>query len=138
MAGIPIPEAARVLGIRPGTLARWVKQGAPCVQRGRRGRGHALLVDVEQVLQWRGAAAADALVLELATALPEVLAGAAAEAHRLTDGPCKTAAAGVLAGCWYLSATAVLDLLRQRCPSVGEVRSLPEEIERLQKIGKNV
>ncbi len=133
-----IDAAAQALGVRSGTVRRWVREGCPTVCPGRRGRGHALLVDVEAVRTWRGADVGDALVLELAAALPEVLAGAAAEAHRLTDGPCKTAAAGVLAGAWYLSVSAALDLLRQRCASVGEVRSLPEQIQRLQKIGKSV
>lgn len=135
---LTVTEAARALGIKPGTLARWVRDGAPVVQRGRRGRGCALLVDLDAVRRWRGADERDALILELAQALPEVLACAVAEAHRLTDGPHKTAAAGVLAGCWYLSATAVLDLLRKRCASVAEIEALPEQVQRLQKIAKSV
>lgn len=137
-AGIPVTEAAQVLGIRPGTLARWVREGCPVVQRGRRGRGCALLIDPEAVRRWRGATAVDAVLLELAGALPEVLAAAAENAHRLTDGPHKVAAAGVLAGAWYLMACAGVDLLRQRCPSVPEVRAIPAPVARLQKIAKGL
>lgn len=136
---LPIPEAARELGVKPGTLRRWVAEGCPIVQRGRRGRGCALLLDPDAVRRWRGADQRDALILEIAQALPEVLAGAADQASRLTEGPHKRAVAGALAGAWYLGASAVLDHLRTLCPAVPEVtRPLPESIERLQKIAKSL
>ena len=139
MPALPVTEAARELGIRPGTLRRWVAEGCPIVQRGRRGRGCALLVDVDAVRRWRGADQRDALILSLAQALPGVLAGTAEEASRLTEGPHKHAVAGALAGAWYLGASAVLDCLRAHCPAVPEVkRPLPETIERLQKIAKSL
>ena len=138
MPALPVTEAAQALGIRPGTLLRWTREGAPVVQRGRRGRGCALLIDVEAVRRWRGADERDALLLALAQALPEVLAGAVEHAHQMTDGPHKRASAGVLAGAWYLAATAVLDRLREQCAAVPEVRTIPAPIERLRKIGNNV
>lgn len=55
MIGLPIPEAAEVLGIREGTLVHWLRIGAPVAVRGRRGRGHATRVDPTAVLAWREA-----------------------------------------------------------------------------------
>ncbi len=127
-----------MLGVRPGTLARWVREGAPCVQRGRRGRGNALLIDPDAVRTWLGADTADALILELAATFPDVLATAAGDAFHLIEGPHKRATAGALAGAWFLAASAVLDHLRQRCASVGEIQALPDEVQRLQKIAKGV
>lgn len=137
MTAQSIVEAAQALGVRPGTLKRWCRQGAPVVQRGRRGRGCALLVDPAAVRQWLGADARDALLLELANELPYAMADAAIEALRLVEGPHKRSTAGVLAGTWYLSAAAVLDLLRDRCPSIPEIGAIPEPIERLRKIARN-
>lgn len=135
---MPLADAAQVLGVRPGTLARWVREGCPVVQRGRRGRGCALLVSVDQVQAWRGADAADALAMELAAAAPELLANSMLQALQQAEGIDKRKLANVLCGAWYVAACSLLDNLRARCPSVPEINGpLPEPVERLRKIGKS-
>jgi hypothetical protein len=52
MAGLPIHEAARELGVSVPTLRRWVAQGAPTVRAGWVGRGNGSRVHVEAVRQW--------------------------------------------------------------------------------------
>lgn len=131
-----VEAAARELGIRPGTLRRWVREGCPIVQRGRRGRGLALVVDVAAVRLWREASERDAAILELAGLVPEVLAAQLHEAWRLAEGMDKRRLAAVLAGGWYLAASGVLDRLRERNCAVPEIEALPEAIGRLQKIAR--
>jgi hypothetical protein len=114
---------------------RWVREGAPVVQRGRRGRGCALLVDPAAVRRWRGADARDAVVMALAQVVPEILATATQDALQRTEGPHKRALAGCMVAAWYLGASAVLDHLRGIVAEVPEVTApLPEPIERLRKI----
>lgn len=138
-SAVPIHEAARQLGVRPGTVARWVSEGCPVVQRGRRGRGCALLLDVDQVRRWTGADARDAAILELAAAAPELLANSMLQALQQAEGIDKRKLANVLCGAWYVAACSLLDHLRARCPSVPEINGpLPEPVERLRKIGKSV
>lgn len=136
MSGLPIAAAAEELGISPSTLRRWItSSGAPVVRRGRQGRGNATLVDIEAMRIWREGGEA-AICLELAAAVPDLIAAAMDEALRLSDGPHKIALAGALAGGWYLAATAVVDYLRERCGAVGELTAIPSEIQRLRKIAK--
>lgn len=132
---LPIEQAAEVLGLSPGQLRRLVAAGAPCARQGQRGRGRVMLVDPQAVRAWTGASARDALVLELASLLPEVLARAIEDAFRLTDGPHKRAVAGALVGTWNLANGSLLDVLRELCPSVPEASDqLPGQIEQLKKI----
>lgn len=140
MTALPVTEAASELGVKPGTLRRWVAEGCPIVQRGRRGRGCALLIDPDAVRRWRGADQRDALILEIAQALPEVLAGAADGLFKLIEGdPAKRRMAGLLAAGWEVGASAVLDRLREHCPSVpGLADQHPDAIQRLQKIAKSL
>jgi len=135
---LPVLTAAAELGVPPGTLRRWVREGAPVVFRGRRGRGQALLVDPEAVRRWRVAGEREQIALELAGQVPEILAKAAADSLQLAQGLDKARLAGVLAGSWYLSASAVLDHLRAICPAVpfAEAMPMPAEIERLRKIAR--
>lgn len=50
----PIPEAAAALGVHPGTVNRWLADGAPVYQRGQRGGGgKKTLVLVEDLQAWR-------------------------------------------------------------------------------------
>lgn len=133
MTGLPVAAAARELGIKSGTLRRWIRQGCPA-QHGRRGRGHATSVDPEQVRAWRGADPRGAAVMEIADTLPEVLACAITESHRLAAGVDKRQLAGILAATWAMVTTAALDHLRELNPHVPEVGTLPDEIERLRKI----
>lgn len=136
MTALTVSAAARVLGVPPGTLRRWIRQGCPTVDRGQKGRGHACLVDVEAVLAWRRASRSDALILELAGELPNVLAAASLQAFTQIAGNDKPRMAGVLAGTWYLMASATLDYLRAKCPEVPEISSIPPEVGRLQKIAR--
>lgn len=134
---LTLPEAAHHLGIPIGTLRRWVREGCPVVLRGHRGRGHACMVDVEAVRQWRESSQPDALLLEIASALPEVLARAMEKAWKLSEGADKRRLAGVLAGSWYVAASEVLDYLRDKHPAIPDVGpALPDQIERLRKIAR--
>ncbi|KAF1721963.1 terminase small subunit [Pseudoxanthomonas wuyuanensis] len=134
--GLPIGTAAQQLGIAPGTLRRWVREGCPVAARGRRGRGHAVLIDPDAVLQWRGAGERERLLLELAGAIPGLLAEAAVESLRQAEGLDKRRLAGTLAATWYLSTTTLLDHLRMTCPAVPDLAEVPEQIERLKKIAR--
>ena len=134
---LPVPAAAHRLGVKPGTLRRWIRRGCPTVSPGRKGRGHACLVNLSDVQQWLKADQSDALLLELASALPEVMATASAEAWRQIEGSDKRRLAGILAATWYVLSCAVLDHLRAKCPEIPEVApTLPEPIERLRKIAQ--
>jgi hypothetical protein len=134
--GLPLSDAARVLGVAPSTLRRWVREGAPVLRRGRRGRGHSLLLDPGAVQQWRGAGELQAFVATLASEIPHLLADAMADAHRQVEGADKRRAAGLMAASWYRCATAVLDRLREQQDDVPELTQIPEPIERLQKIAR--
>lgn len=136
MTGLPIAQAARAMGERPGTVRRWVREGCPVTRRGARGRGRATELDPDEVRRWRQADAREAVVLELAGHLPEMLAVATAESWRLATGIDKRRLAGVLCALWYLCSTAILDRLREQCPSVPDLTRLPERIEALQKIAR--
>ncbi|CAD0328112.1 hypothetical protein CFBP7900_17650 [Xanthomonas hortorum pv. carotae] len=136
MHGVPLDRAAATLGVPTGTLRRWVRQGCPVVQRGQRGRGNAALVDPEQVLEWRQAGERQQIYLELASAVPAVIAHAACDSLRQANGIDKKRLAGVQAATWYVATNAVLDHLRERCPAVPELAIVPDEIEQLRKIAR--
>jgi len=91
---------------------------------------------VDAVLAWRRASRSDALILELAGELPNVLAAASLQAFAQIEGSDKPRMAGVLAGVWYVAACTVLDHLRAKCPEVPEISSIPPEVERLRKIAR--
>ena len=95
MIPVPVPDAAARLGIRPGTLRRWLRQGCPIARRGSRGRGRAVLVDPDAVRAWRAAVEQGdtgraRLLAELENMVPELVADAAlhalAEASPGTQG----------------------------------------------------
>lgn len=131
---LPLAQAARALNVPTGRLRRWVREGCPVAARGGRGRGNPLLVDPAKVLEWREANDRDQTILEVAAAVPEILAAAAVEGWIRADGFNKRALAGFAAASWYVSTTAVLDNLRQQCPAVPELTQLPAGIERLRKV----
>lgn len=135
-AGLALVDAARALGVRKGTLRRWVREGCPVVSRGRRGRGHALRVDPAAVRQWRGVGERERAILELADALPRLTAQATFKAFQLTEGLDKRRLAGAMAATWYANALCMLDYLRGQCPAVPDVTTRPEEIENLLKIAR--
>ncbi|MEQ9002337.1 MAG: hypothetical protein RIE74_02110 [Pseudomonadales bacterium] len=122
----PVPEAAAELGIAPGTLKRWIAEGAPAARRGGRGRGNATLVDVAAVAAWRRGQGGEDALIALAGELPELLADGAYEAFKLADGPHKRALAGSLTAAWSLMLQAVLDRV-----SPNQARDSPEKIKRL-------
>lgn len=80
MTGLPLPAAARELGVSVPTLRRWLRQGAPQAARGRRGRGHAATIDPEQVRAWRAGARSGADAGRLLAVLSADAPGLAVEA----------------------------------------------------------
>jgi len=135
MTAVPLSVAASELGMRPGTLRRHIRAGCPAVH-GRRGRGHATLVDPEAARAWLAAGSGERAIVGLADELPRILARAAHEAWQLAEGIDKRRMAGVLAAAWYLSATQVLDYLRTLEPGIKDIDRLPEEIERMREIAR--
>jgi hypothetical protein len=134
---LPIADAAAVLGVPVGTLRRWCREGAPVARPGRRGRGHALLVDPAAVLAWRAADTRAATALEIAAVIPELLADAAAQAHCAVEGTDKRRAAGLFAGNWYVGSCALLDYLRATySAAVPDVEHKPDAIQRLEQIAR--
>lgn len=137
MAGcMPIPEAARAIGCKPGTLRRWIREGCPATH-GRRGRGHAAQVDPDQVRAWLGADARDRALREIAAALPDLIARAVVESWQQAEGVDKRRLAGLLCATWYVTAGRVSDYLRDMNPDIPRLSSTPDEIVRLRKIALN-
>lgn len=137
---IPLSDAADRLGVPVGTMRRWVRQGCPVAQPGRRGRGHAARVSLPAVRAWRDSQRADErLAAELASELPVVLAEAAFEGWRELSGPDKRRLAGLVAVVWLWLAEGALDHLRGRYPdaAIPHLNTRPEAIERLAKIAGN-
>jgi hypothetical protein len=134
MSAVTIRDAARALGVSAPTVRRWLRDGAPVLRRGGRGRGRVALLDVDALAAWRrmrdGGTAHDALVV-LAAEIPELVADAMHEAFVLVDGPHKRACAGALAGAGYLAIVALLDRMRRDDQRVPEVTTLPAKIDQL-------
>jgi hypothetical protein len=133
---IPLSQAAEALNVSTSTLDRWIRSGAPVSRRGGRGRGRCTLVDPQAIQAWRGLpAATDNTALRVfADQIPEIVAGAAFTAFMETTGPHKRAAAGVLAGTWFLVVTALHDHMRKQGVEIPEVKALPDKISHLRGI----
>jgi hypothetical protein len=86
VSAVPLADAARELGVPPGTMRRWIRRGCPVATRGRRGRGHAIQLDTDSERAWRVSSIADGVVLTFASAIPHLLADGAAESFRLVNG----------------------------------------------------
>lgn len=138
MTALPVDAAARELGVKIGTLRRWCREGCPTVRRGRRGRGHALLVDPEAVRQWRGADDREQALQKVAAAVPHILAGALYEVWRQAEGMDKRKLAIVTAASWDVSVSDLIDYLRSLESTIPETVEMPESIERLVKIARGV
>lgn len=136
MTAVPLPAAARDLGVSVPTLRRWLRQGAPQARRGRRGRGGYALVDPRALAAWRasGKASDDAAIIALASEVPELVADAVADAFRQTEGPHKRACAGTLAATWYVVTVALMDRLRRDVPELRDPDTVPREIDHLRSI----
>lgn len=130
-----LAAAAREIGVSTSTLRRWCAQGCPHIP-GRRGRGGAAQFDVELVRRWR---AGDESINYhgLAVELHKATAGALFEQWRAIEAPSKRRDAGLAAACWFIAATATVDVLRQRDPTIAEPH-LPDEIRRLRQIAHDV
>lgn len=131
MTALPLLAAAGELGISEPTLRRWIARGAPVAKRGRRGRGCETLVEVAAIAAWRGARPDE--LRALAGEIPELVSDACWEAFLLVEGPHRTAAAGVLAGTWYVVTTSLLDRLRAAGLKLEEP-AIPEKIDHLRAI----
>lgn len=132
MTAVPLPEAARALGLSTRQLERDIVAGAPVARRGSRGRGHATLVDVVALEAWRRSR--DDRLRMYAAELPELIAGAVWAAFVAETGPHKRALAGALASAWYQVSTAALDRARRDVPDLPELSALPEKITALRRI----
>jgi hypothetical protein len=60
-----VTAAAAALEVRPDTLRSWIRDGAPCVRQGGKGRGHGALVDPDRVRAWRDRVADGAPLVRL-------------------------------------------------------------------------
>ena len=129
MTALPVAAAAAELGVSERQLRRWLRDGAPQARRGGRGRGRAALVDPAAIDAWRRQGEAEAALRALAGEVPELVASAVFEAHRMTEGPHKRALAGALSAAWYLATLALLE----RLGAAGELVE-PEKIIRLRQI----
>ena len=133
----PLPQAARVLKVSVPTLRRWLREGAPQVRRGRRGRGGDTLVDVQAIAAWRACrhAPVDHAALRVfAAELPELVAHAISGAFERMDGLPKARMAGAMAGVWYAVTAALLDHLRTSAPTIPELATVPASMDRLRQI----
>lgn len=133
---LPIPEVAKLLGERPGTLRRWCREGMPH-QPGRKGRGCQTLIDVEIARHWRGAPLDERAMLALAGEIPGILSRSMLERWKQCEGPDKRRLAGLIAAVWYEASASVLNRLREDNGAVPDVRALPPEIEYLRKIARD-
>lgn len=135
MNPVPLPEAARALGITLARLRHWIGAGAPVAYQGN-GRGNRTLVCVDDIRKWRAADAEHRLLTKLAGQIPQVLADAIAESYAAAEGLNQQALARVLTATWYVAATRTLEALRERAPEIPEIVSLPDPITRLRTIAE--
>lgn len=132
---LPLAEAARELDVSEATLRRWIATGAPVAQRGRRGRGCRTLICPNAIRQWRAATGREQVLIELGSALPELLAESVAKSWQEAHGIDKRRLAGILSATWFVAASAVLEQLHRLHPAIApDPRTLPEPIRRLRKI----
>ena len=47
-----LSAASKILGVHPGTVRKWIRQGAPTLELGSVGRGHSSQVDPEAIRRW--------------------------------------------------------------------------------------
>lgn len=61
VSSVPLAQAAKQLHCHRSTISRWLKQGAPCLEEGRDGRGHSAIVNVDALMRWKAGKLAPAL-----------------------------------------------------------------------------
>lgn len=75
--GVPINKAARELKKSPSTIRRWIQRGCPCVSPGEVGRNKGAVLNLDDVMRWRGGGVApannDELLSRLAVALLDTI-----------------------------------------------------------------
>lgn len=124
-----VADIAAAFGVGERTVQNWITGGCPVIQRGRRGRGGAALLDLDAVAAWRGSqhdhSDDTAVVLEIASLLPAVLAEACAEAAARADGTHKRDLHGALAATWYLATTRTLQALCEKYPAAAHLLQGP-------------
>jgi len=140
-AAVTLAQAATELGISRRQLERDVRNGAPVAKHGRRGAGHTTLVYTDAVRAWRGARDSSTdgpCLLAFASEIPEIIAAAAHETFLAMTGPHKRATAAALAEFWYRASCALADRLRTNNPDVPEVVSIPDKIDTLRRISRDL
>ena len=147
MPAVPLREAAVALETSVSTLRRWIAQGAPVARRGRRGRRHRTLVEVEAINAWRRAGAAqtagdrdavkDAL-WRLGCEVPQLIADAVWDAWERMEGLPRAHLAGPMAATWYVVTSALLDRLGELGDTLFDIEpgAIPESIQQLRKIAQ--
>lgn len=139
---VKLVDACAPLGLKLGTLRRLIdKEGLPVVRRASAGggRGNTALLHLPTVRRWlaaqqQPAQPVEALLLQLASELPHVLAVALDDAARLVEGTHKRDLLRVLPGVWFLAATALRDHLSEHgCPEQRDLTraDLPPALARL-------
>lgn len=136
-----VKQAAAELNMKLGTLRRLIDEGMPTVRRASAGggRGQTTLLHLPTCRQWlaaqqQPAAPTEALLLQLASELPAVVAAGLDDAARLCDGPHKRDLLRVLPAIWWLVATTVRDHLTEHgCPPQRDLtkHDLPLALARL-------
>lgn len=135
---MPLKAAAVELGIRLGAMRRLVRDGAPVVRKGHRGRACSTLVDIDAIREWQRGGA-DAIVREVASALPLILAETMQDTFQQAVGHMSNAqAAALLSAAWLRSANAVNDYMQTHCAGIPNISAMPAEIDRLRKIAQNI
>ena len=130
---VKLSDAAISLGVSQAVLRRWLRDGAPVAVPGRKGRGCAMLLNVEDLAAWRDAQTANAQLMRLAGEVSEIVADAIYEVFLQAEGSHKRTLAGSLAACWYLVTTALHDRIRKSVP-VAEIQIIPAKIAQLRVI----
>ena len=108
MAALTIREAAARLKLSQRQLSYAISRGAPTVERGRKGRRHATLVDPEAMRRWFDARdPSNAQHRKLAADLIRDVAESIALQFRTQSGPHKPALLVNLLGSFYSTAAAI-------------------------------
>jgi hypothetical protein len=128
-----LAEAAARLGVSPRQVRYAIERGAPVVKRGRKGHGHATLVDPEALRRWlrKPDRMEEARNHELANNLIRAVADNAVLQFRMQSGPHKLALAANVVESFSATANAICTQLGLSPPEPNEV---PENIRQIAKL----